>query len=405
MPGMPPCPVSRHRSSELSKKRSLICFSHLRWNFVFQRPQHLLSRAAKQFNVLYFEEPVFDDNCRAHLDVRDTREGVTVITPVLPSGLCSAACVTTQRRLLNMLIESRASKLSIAWYYTPMALQFSSHLEFDCVLYDCMDELSNFKGAHANLRELEAELFARADIAFTGGHALYEAKKNKHANIHAFPSSIERLHFAKARNKKSFPDPADQINIAGPRIGFLGVIDERTDLELLKNIVEQRPAYQFIILGPVVKIDLSSLPQLPNIHFLGQKEYRELPVYLAHWDVGFMPFSINDATRFISPTKTPEFLAAGLPVVSPPVLDVVQSWGKPGPVSIAHDVETMCTEIDRALMVDHSPWLKRVDQVPATMSWDITFGEMLTVINKTLPSKTRVASASVISASVGESHV
>jgi glycosyltransferase involved in cell wall biosynthesis len=388
------------------EKLSLICFSHLRWNFVFQRPQHLLTRAAKHFEVFFIEEPIFDDTCRAHLNVREPQDGVTVVTPMLPSGLRACESVMTQRRLIDMLIVNRKIKPSIGWYYTPMALQFTSHINFDCVVYDCMDELSNFKNAPSNMGELENVLLKNANIVFTGGPSLYESKRNKHNNIHAFPSSIDRAHFAKARASSTLNDPADQKAIPRPRIGYFGVIDERTDLALLSEVAERRSEYQFIILGPVVKIDPAILPRLPNIHWLGQKDYLDLPHYLAQWNAGFMPFALNDATRYISPTKTPEFLAAGLPVISTPVEDVVKTWGKPGLVAIASTAEQMCAEIDRALLVDHSLWLKRVDQTLATMSWDMTFAAMLALINEELPTqKTQLSNLVVVETILDDVHV
>lgn len=398
--------ILRYGNLQGDSKATLICFSHLRWDFVFQRPQHLLTRAARQFEVLFFEEPIFEDTVRAHLSVRETPEGVTVVTPRLPSGLCPSECVVTQRRLLNMLLAGRMQNHIMAWYYTPMAMEFTVHLDFDCVVYDCMDELTGFKNAHASLGVLETELFALADVVFTGGRALFEAKKHKHRNIHAFPSSIDRAHFGKARAVSGMVDPEDQKSIPHPRIGYFGVIDERTDLKLLAEVAARRPNHQFVVLGPVVKIDPASLPQLPNIHWLGQKDYRDLPLYMAHWDAGFMPFAINEATRFISPTKTPEFLAAGIPVVSTPVEDVVRSWGKPGLVNIAANAQQMCAEIDRALVVDRSLWLKRVDLALSAMSWDQTFAAMLVLINRQLPSQ-KLPTASLVAevSGLGDAHV
>jgi glycosyltransferase involved in cell wall biosynthesis len=402
----PPSSIWHFGNTQGDAKTTLFCFSHLRWDFVFQRPQHLLTRAGKDFEVFYIEEPIFEEACRARLAVRQAQEGVTVVTPHLPRGLCASECIVTQRRLLNLFIAGLRRKPTIAWYYTPMALQFTDHIAFDCVVYDCMDELSNFKNAPSNLPDLEAQLFKKADLVFTGGRALFEAKNSKHGNIHAFPSSIDRSHFAKARAGGLMLDPVDQRHIAHPRIGFFGVIDERLDYELITEVARCKPDCHFVMLGPVVKIDPADLPTLPNIHWLGQKDYKDLPRYMANWDVGFMPFAINDATRFISPTKTPEFLAAGLPVVSTPVQDVVRSWGKPGLVSIASDAEAMCEQIDRAMIVDRSLWLKRVDQALSQISWDMTYAAMMRLINLQLPAR-KLPVVNVVKAepSLGDNHV
>ena len=367
-----------------TQKIQLICFSHLRWKFVWQRPQHLLTQASKHYSVIFVEEPQFVPHCRAHMEIEEACENITIATPILPPGLTPSESIIMQRVLLNMLIISSEATPRIGWYYTPMAVPFSSQIPFDAIVYDCMDELSAFKGAPTNIGKMEHELLQKADIVFTGGYSLYEAKRRLHNNIHPFPSSIDVSHFGKARNG-SLIDPADQKEIPHPRIGYFGVIDERLDTELVRKLAESRPDFQFVMIGPVVKIDPASLPELPNVHWLGQKQYTDLPNYLAHWNVGFMPFALNESTAYISPTKTPEFLAAGLPVVSTPVRDVVRQWGHQGLVEIAHGVPDVASKIDRALALnDRKVWKERVDQKLNTMSWATTFANMNTNILKVL---------------------
>ena len=221
-----------------------------------------------------------------------------------------------QIRALEDLARSIIEPVSqdvIKWYYTPMMLAFSRSLSSICTVYDCMDELSHFRFAPAELKTLEAELFSLADVVFTGGFALYEAKRGLHANIHPFPSSVDRAHFATARSR--LPDPEDQAALPHPRLGYFGVVDERVDLDLLATLAETHPEWSLVIVGPVVKIDPATLPRRPNIFYLGMKAYDDLPAYLSGWDVALMPFAINDSTKFISPTKTPEYLAGGRPVV------------------------------------------------------------------------------------------
>lgn len=255
-----------------------------------------------------------------------------------------------------------------------MALGFSSQLNAAVTVYDCMDELSHFLHAPRELREREQELFRIADVVFTGGISLFEVKREQHRNVHAFPSSIDVSHFQQAR--ESQPDPADQAQIPHPRAGFIGVIDERLDTVLIGEVARLRPNVHFVLIGPVVKIDPATLPQAPNLHYLGGKQYAELPAYLAGWDVALMPFAINDATRFISPTKTPEYLAAGKPVVSTPIRDVVRGYGEEGLVEIAGDPESFATAIDRALDPPKAEWRERVEQKLAAGSWDLTWNAM-----------------------------
>src|SRR3954447_9720194 len=306
---------------------TLICFSHLRWNFVFQRPQHLMSRFAREMNVIYWEEPM-DIGRRetAYLKVREAEyfPTVRIVVPHLPEGMPDDAREAALERLLNAHVAAIRGPL-IAWYYTPMMLPFSRGLEPDLTVYDAMDELSKFRFAPAKLLDLEAELLRKADIVFTGGSSLFEAKKDRHDNVHCFPSSVDRVHFLKARARQF--DPGDQEELPHPRLGFYGVIDERFDAELLAQVAEMRPDWSFVMVGPVVKISEEDLPRRPNIHYLGPKTYAELPGYLSGWDVALMPFAMNESTQFISPTKTPEYLAGGKPVVSTPVKDVVRTYG------------------------------------------------------------------------------
>jgi glycosyltransferase involved in cell wall biosynthesis len=362
--------------------RVLVCYSHLRWNFVFQRPQHLIGRACKEFETIYFEEPIRADIDACREQVTEYDCGVSVVTPLVPNGLKDEEIVDAQRAMLERLIGGCEAE-AIFWYYTPMALSFSAHLEPSLIVYDCMDELSAFKGAPRGLIEAEAQLLARADLVFTGGHSLFEAKRHKHRNVHVFPSSIDQGHFQQARARPR-PEPEDQASIPLPRIGFFGVIDERMDLGLVEALAALRPEWHFVMIGPVAKIDPSSLPRAPNLHWLGQKTYHELPRYLGGWQAGFMPFALNEATRFISPTKTPEFLAAGLPVVSTPIADVQHHYGAKGMVSIAHSPAEASAALAAALRGPSASWIDRVDGHIAALSWDKTYHAMRGLMREAL---------------------
>ena len=376
-----PLPKLSFKTSETLP--DLVCFSHLRWDWVYQRPQHLLKRCAAERRVFFIEEAICD-NGSMRLDVRERENGVQVVTPILPAGLCSEIARTA---VLNDMIRKFFSDNDIreyvAWYYTPMAMEFTRNLKKPlAVVYDCMDELSAFHGAPEALQFHERELLKRADVVFTGGYSLYEAKRDKHPFIHAFPSSIDREHFMQARNRGE--DPEDQKRIPHPRLGFFGVIDERFDTELIDAVAAAHPEWQFVMLGPVTKIDPAALPQRLNIHYLGAKTYDELPRYIAGWDVALLPFAINEATRYISPTKTPEYLAAGKPVVSTPITDVIRPYGQMELVRIAGTPEEFIAAIQESLKPEASSkeWLQRVDQFLANISWDQTWAGMSELIDR-----------------------
>ena len=362
----------------------LICLSHLRWNFVWQRPQHLLSRFARERRVFFFEEPVYTDEQSARLDVAAQESGVVVVVPHIPNSQIEDNR-KIQRRLLDEFIAENSVKEFVLWYYTPMAIGFSEHLQPLVTVYDCMDELAAFKNAPPILRTREKLLFKNADLVFTGGQSLYESKKTQHDRVYAFPSSIEVEHFAKAR--REIVEPDDQKSIAHPRLGFFGVVDERFDIALLGEIAALKPEWHFVIIGPVVKIDEKDLPRAANIHYLGGKNYQELPSYIAGWDAALLLFALNESTKFISPTKTPEYLAAGAPVVSTPIADVVRPYGDLGLVHIADTPAGFVQSCEEALREDKAARLKKVDAFLADVSWDKTQQEMAKLITEVSQTK------------------
>jgi glycosyltransferase involved in cell wall biosynthesis len=368
----------------------LICFSHLRWNFVYQRPQHLLSRFAKQRRVFYIEEPILiNEEDKNYYNIASPINNLWVVVPYIQGHLSEKENIEVQQDLLATLFSEQNINSYAFWYYTPMALQISKHLKPELIVYDCMDELSTFKFAPPELKQLEKEMFNIADIVFTGGHNLYKAKKNQHHNIYPFPSSIDKEHFVSARFKKNEPD--DQAIISGPRFGFYGVIDERFDLQLLAETAELRPKWQFIIIGPVVKIDPETLPQFSNIHYLGSKLYNELPAYLSGWDMAIIPFLLNDATKYISPTKTPEYLAAGRPVISTSIVDVINPYAVKGLVHIADNANDFIKAAETELNTpNRKKWLEEVDELLSDNSWDNTWRNMVELMDSALNQKTNL---------------
>jgi UDP-galactopyranose mutase len=392
--------VTGSLSSAHTFDADLVVLSHLRWDFVYQRPQHLLSRCAKQRRVFFIEEPIFDQG-PMQLDVSQRADNLYVVVPHLPEGLHNELAVEAiQRALVERLFTEHQIKDYALWYYTPMALGWTRHLKPLATIYDCMDELSAFKHAPRALRDREAELFARADLVFTGGQSLYEAKRTQHRNVYAFPSSIDRAHFAQARDITT--DPADQAGIAHPRIGFFGVLDERLDIALLDGVAAARPDWQIVMIGPIVKIDEADLPRRPNIHYLGSKSYQELPAYIAGWDVAALLFARNESTRFISPTKTPEYLAAGKPVVSTSIRDVVRPYGEQQLVRIADTVDEFvraAAELGMDEPVVDKAWRARVDKFLATNSWDKTWQQMAELIGEVVAARRPVLAAAPRSSS------
>ena len=363
----------------------LVCFSHLRWNFVYQRPQHLLRRFARNFKVYFIEEPIFDA-VEDHLDIATSEENLWVVVPHLREGINEEEAVMRQKELLSALFIEHNITNYFFWYYTPMMLSISDHFNPMMTLYDCMDELSAFKFAPQCLKDRENELFAKADLVFTGGYSLYEAKKHRHHDVHPFPSSIDTEHYLKARLFSA--DPPDQASIPHPRIGYFGVIDERIDLSLIEGVAKRKPEWHIVMIGPIAKIKTDTLPTLPNIHYLGMKHYNELPSYIAGWDIAMLPFAHNESTRYISPTKTPEYLAAGKPVISTPIIDVLRQYGRNGLVNIAGTPEEFVRVAKLDLEnTDREEWLQLVNEFLSQNSWDKTWQRMMYLVSRKLNDK------------------
>ncbi len=366
-----PVVIKEHNVALNQARPTLLCLSHLRWGFVYQRPQHIMSRLAAGYDVFFFEEPVFEQIAHPTLERSQPLPNLTVVVPHLPVGMNEAQVVEAQRRLLDGLLEERSAAELLLWYFTPMSLLFTDHLPRKVTIFDCMDELSAFRGAPAQLTGLEQQLIKVADVVFTGGYSLWEVKHRQHDNVHPVPSSVDIAHFATARS--ALAEPADQAVIAHPRLGFFGVVDERFDIALVEELARRRPDWQLVLIGPVVKIDPQTLPQLANIHYLGARQYTDLPAYLSGWDVALMPFAINESTRFISPTKTPEYLAGGCPVVSTPIRDVVRDYGASGVVHIAATTDQWIAAIEASLGSKGSHgFTQQADVALDGKSWDKT---------------------------------
>lgn len=336
-----------------------------------------MSRAARDRRVFFIEEPVIAEDSSYRVQ---HRENVAIITPSIRAGLDAPTSRTALRAFIDTVVRQYAIEAPVLWYYTPMALPWTRHLDASVVVYDSMDHLAGFLGAPADLLMLEDDLIRRTDLVFTGGRQLQGRLAARHPAVHRFASSVDAAHFAKARER--IEEPPDQAVIASPRIGYAGVIDERIDLSLIRGVAKARPGWQIVLLGPTAKIDPATIPSARNIHRLGKKDYWELPSYLSGWDVGWMPFARNEATRYISPTKTPEYLAAGLPVVSTSIADVIEPYGRAGLVQIADDVAACIEAVERALHVDLASHRSRSDVFLAADSWDLTWASMADLIDE-----------------------
>jgi protoporphyrinogen oxidase/glycosyltransferase involved in cell wall biosynthesis len=382
----------------------LIVFSHLRWDFVYQRPQHLLTRLARHQRVYFFEEPIQADGPPS-LEVTEPVPNVRVVrphTPVRAHGFHDDQLPVLQSLLADLIAAEGLDDYAI-WFYTPMALPLAQQLNPNAVVYDCMDELSAFMNAPKQLLQRENALLKAADVVFTGGPSLHRAKKDRHPVVHCFPSSVDSRHFEGARDGADHPA---QAQLPRPRIGFYGVVDERIDLALLAGVADARPDWQLVMVGPVVKIDPATLPRRPNIHYFGQQRYEDLPAFVAGWDVCMLPFALNESTRHISPTKTLEYMAAAKPIVSTPITDVAEPHGDV--VRIAAGVDAFVAACEQSLVEQGETRAAReaaMRERIARTSWDATAEQMREILGRVAHERRRTAAALMPVASGGDGAI
>ncbi|QAA80914.1 glycosyltransferase family 1 protein [Aequorivita sp. H23M31] len=342
----------------------LVVFCHLRWAFVHQRPQHIISRLSKKYKVLLVEEPIpCLENERGTYDLDEISPTLHVLKPKV--NAISEIPLVLERMHLDRTV-------SIGWFYSAAFSVLIPHFNFETIVYDCMDELSLFKGAPCELVVQEKCLMAQADVVFTGGTALYESKCNGHTNVHCFPSSVDREHFAKTKDDIAIPE--DVKNIAHPIVGYFGVIDERIDYDLLEKTALSLPEVSFVMLGPLAKVSEEELPRAANIHYLGMKSYDLLPNYLKAFDIAMMPFAMNDATKYISPTKTLEYMAGGVPIISTAIKDVVRHYESC--VSIVKSAEEFKKSIIDLLHINSESYQKEFQDILSKTSWNATVESM-----------------------------
>jgi glycosyltransferase involved in cell wall biosynthesis len=381
----------------------IIVHSHLRWDFVWQRPQQLLSRLAQRNRVLFVEEPIYlDDAVTPRLDLSEPMDRVHRAVPMLPGELRGDydKSIVVIRELVRRHLAADGAlggmfANPIQWFYTPMpAPAMIGAFDERAVVYDCMDELSKFRFAPAALVDRERYLMAQADVVFAGGFKLSQSKAKYPSNVHFFGCGVDVAHFATARSA-DVEVPREIASLTKPVIGYYGVIDERIDYDLLRSLAESIPDAELVMLGPVVKVDPAELPQGRNIHWLGQRQYAELPAHVKGFDVCLMPFALNEATEYINPTKTLEYMAAAKPIVSTAVSDVVHNFTPV--VAVAHSYAQFVHAVRAAIESPDQELIARGLEQAKSNSWESIVSRMERIIRdaiRTLESRSeRVAGA------------
>ncbi len=379
----------------------IIVHSHLGWDWVWQRPQQFLSRFSKRHQILFVEGPLPSDEVTVPTpEMREVTEfpNITVLRMKMPSSRWNdGAWVDKERRRLVQEVLAGPLGLrfrdSVQWFYDPMAVTaFAGHMGERAIVFDCMDQLSQFKGSPKELIRRERELLAIADVVFAGGPKIGRDKIKHNANTHSYGCGVDIKHFGKARSKTT-KIPEDVANLPGPVFGFFGVVDERMDYELVAALADAYPDGSVVIIGPMTKIDPAAVPQRPNLHWLGGRDYQQLPAYVKKFDVCLMPFAINEATEYINPTKALEYMATERPIVSTPVEDVVLQFS--GVVKISQTSEEFIRLCGEAVTAPDQAAIKRGKKLSERNSWESIVEAMEGHIADVMADESPVASSVV----------
>lgn len=378
----------------------IIVHSHLGWDWVWQRPQQFHSRLSKTHPILFVEGPIVSDEIKAsRVTLREVSDypNIVVLQMVLPASRWndSAWVDAERRRLVQSVLEGplgRSFENPVQWFYDPMAVtSFLGHMDESAVVYDCMDELSKFKGAPPELVRRERELLNAADVVFAGGPKMAKSKKRYNANCYSYGCGVDIKHFGKARHAAT-RIPKDVAQFSGPVLGYIGVVDERLDYDLLAKLADHNSEWNIAIVGPSTKVDPATFPQRANLHFLGGRDYAKLPAYAKAFDVCMMPFAKNEATEFINPTKALEYMATGTPIVSTDIEDVVLQFSDA--VSIASDHREFVAACEECLEQPGATQIEAGLKLAKNNSWESIVAQLEKHVEDVLTSTETIASSS-----------
>jgi glycosyltransferase involved in cell wall biosynthesis len=355
----------------------LIVLSHVRWTDAWQRPHHVVSRLARERRTWFVEGPspgghqpprlvtlADGDVTRAWLEPPPTGEG--------DGDAAGPETVETYRRLLPGLVGP-ADGDRVVWLCTPLALDIAGALDPTVLVYDvAIDELLSLRGVPQGVALAQKEALARADVVFTASPSLHRSViEQGRPDAHLAPGGVDPAHFAAARRPRT--------DRGRPVAGYVGPIDERIDVALVAALATALADWEIRIVGPVGGIDPAALPRAANITYPGPVPYAALPEVMADLDVAVMPLAVGAAPRSTNPTTALEHLAAGLPVVTTPVPDVVTQFGTI--VDVADDAGAFALACVRALGQSRRRHRNRVAQLLRRHDWDAVTAGMAAVVH------------------------
>jgi glycosyltransferase involved in cell wall biosynthesis len=376
----------------------IIVHSHLGWDWVWQRPQQFHSRLSQRHKILFVEGPVARTGLTAaQVTLREVADypNIVVLQMEMPEERWTdGAWVDKERRRLveSLLAGPLGADFQdpVQWFYDPMAVTaFAGHLNESAIVYDCMDQLSKFRGAPAELVRRERELLAIADVVFAGGPKIWKDKRNHNANCYSVGCGVDVEHFGKARQASTVV-PQDIANLPRPIYGYIGVVDERIDYDLVAELAEKNAGGSVVMVGPWTKVDPAAFPRRDNLHWLGQRDYGLLPAYVKGFDVCLMPFALNEATEFINPTKALEYMATERPIVSTAIEDVILQFEDV--VKVARTREDFVWRCERAANVPNVVAIRRGLKLAKANTWGSIVSQLESQVTDVLNNRRSMAS-------------
>jgi len=335
------CPVHALRfglrrlaRGEDQREPVFILASIIQWYEVWQRPQHFASNLSRKYKTCYISPvPVHHIVGQVHVwlsrRLKRLAQRLWVFVPLLLPGENKVGLIRALNRLLWVgYAKEAALRLGTArpvvWINFPFNPRLAKSLSPRAVVYDVMDEFVEFSIAPRKARRMEEEVLNRASFVSTGTYALYEKKTALHPHVRYIPCGVDFELFNSVVKRKP-PRPQDFPKARAPVFGYFGTLNERIDAELIEEVARRRPGWLFVLIGPIQR-SYGGTRQLGNVYYLGLKPYKLLPTYLAHFDVCTMPYRITEATKSISPVKLLEYFAAGKPVITTRIPDVLRFY-------------------------------------------------------------------------------
>jgi len=259
--------------------------------------------------------------------LKSPRENLFVLTPLVIPLPSHPLARRLNRLLLIAQIRLALKKVSRGpvqiWSFTPDIAYALGQFNEEKVVYYCVDDHAAFSGYDIpQVLKDEEELCRRSDLVITTAKVLQEKKKDWNPNTVLITHGVDFHHFNQAVTK-DLPCPAELATIPNPRLGFFGLIRDWVDVDLLWQVAQKKPDWHFILIGDAdSSVDLGKYRATPNMHFLGRKKYEDLPAFCRHFDIGLIPFKVNELTHAVNPIKLREYMSAGLPVISTPMPEV-----------------------------------------------------------------------------------